>query len=66
MYACFLEIGRGFFEGMCPPSNPTAHLRDPPPTASRFANCSVPALQQVQHGVYNRAFYFLVPHQPIG
>jgi hypothetical protein len=27
-----------------------ADLRDPPPTASPFANCSVPALQQVEHG----------------
>ena len=31
MYACILEIGRGFFEGVCAPSNATAYLRDPPP-----------------------------------
>jgi hypothetical protein len=36
MYAYILETGRGFFEGVCAPSNATAHVRDPPP--SRFAN----------------------------
>jgi hypothetical protein len=30
MYACFREIGRGFFEGVCPSSNATANFRDPP------------------------------------
>jgi hypothetical protein len=30
MYAYILEAGRGFFEGVCTPSNATAHLRDPP------------------------------------
>jgi hypothetical protein len=30
MYACISDIGGGFFEGVCPPSNATAHLRDPP------------------------------------
>ena len=50
MYACNRETGRRFFEGVCPPSSTTAHLRDLPPTASRFANCSVQALQQVEHG----------------
>jgi hypothetical protein len=37
MYACIRETERGFFEGVCPPSSATAHLRDPPPTP-RFAN----------------------------
>jgi hypothetical protein len=32
MYACTLETGRGFFEGVCAPGNATAHFRDPPPT----------------------------------
>jgi len=32
MYACILEIGRRFFEGVCPPSNATAHSYDPPPS----------------------------------
>jgi hypothetical protein len=31
MYACILEIRRGFFEGVCTPSNATAHSYDPPP-----------------------------------
>src|SRR5215211_6046580 len=31
MYACILEIGGGFFEGVCTPSNATANFRDPPP-----------------------------------
>jgi hypothetical protein len=32
MYACIPEIGRGFFEGVCAPSNVTAYFGDPPPT----------------------------------
>ena len=36
MYACMPEIGRGFFEGVCAPSNATAHLHDPPPYNSRI------------------------------
>src|SRR5215207_2276760 len=31
MYACIPEIGRGFFAGVCAPSNATAHSCDPPP-----------------------------------
>jgi hypothetical protein len=31
MYACIPKIGGGFFEGVCTPSNATAHFRDPPP-----------------------------------
>jgi hypothetical protein len=31
MYACILETGRGFFEGVCTPGNATANFRDPPP-----------------------------------
>ena len=50
MYACVPEIGGGFFEGVCPASSAAAHLCDPPPTASQFANCSFPALQQIEHG----------------
>jgi hypothetical protein len=30
MYACNLETGRGFFEGVSAPSDATTHLRDPP------------------------------------
>jgi hypothetical protein len=30
MYAYILETGRGFFEGVCTPSNKAAHLRAPP------------------------------------
>jgi hypothetical protein len=30
MYACIPEIGGGFFEGVCEPSNATAHSYDPP------------------------------------
>jgi len=40
MYACVLEIGRGFFEGVCTPCHVTAYFYAPPPhhlayTASR-------------------------------
>jgi hypothetical protein len=31
MYACVLETGRGFFEGVCAPGNASAYFRDPPP-----------------------------------
>jgi hypothetical protein len=34
MYACILEIGGEFFEGVCAPSNAPANFRDPPPTLS--------------------------------
>jgi hypothetical protein len=30
MYACIPGTGRGFFEGVCTPSNATAHSYDPP------------------------------------
>ena len=39
MYACIHKVGRGFFEGVCSPSNATTHLHDPPPTDSRIAMC---------------------------
>jgi hypothetical protein len=29
MYACILETGRGFVEGVCTPSNATAHSYAP-------------------------------------
>ncbi len=32
MYACNLEIGRGFFAGVCRCENRPLTLRDPPPT----------------------------------
>jgi len=31
MYACIPEIGRGFFKGVCTPSNATTNFRDPLP-----------------------------------
>src|SRR5215210_3884926 len=31
MYACIPEIGRGFFKGVCAPSNATVDFHDPPP-----------------------------------
>ena len=31
----FLEIGGGFFEGVCAPSNATAHFSRPTPTPQR-------------------------------
>jgi hypothetical protein len=39
MYACKRGTRRGFFEGVYPPNNTTAHLRDPPsPFDSRIAS----------------------------
>jgi hypothetical protein len=31
MYACVPEVGCGFFEGVCEPSDATTHSCDPPP-----------------------------------
>jgi hypothetical protein len=31
MYACLYEIRGGFLEGVCTPSDATAHSYDPPP-----------------------------------
>jgi hypothetical protein len=31
MYACFLEIGRGFFEGVCGRNDQRLDSQDPPP-----------------------------------
>jgi hypothetical protein len=45
MYACILETGCGFFEGVCAPRNATAHFRDPPPPpthGSRMVCSSAP------------------------
>jgi hypothetical protein len=33
MYACIHETRRGFFGGVCTPSDATAHSCDPPPNA---------------------------------
>jgi hypothetical protein len=34
MYACIPEIGGGFFEVVCTPSDATANSYDPPPSLS--------------------------------
>ena len=46
MYACHPETGRGFFEGVCAPSNATANFCDPPHSAiqeNRSPNTGAPA-----------------------
>jgi hypothetical protein len=35
MYACILENGRGFIEGMCTLRYTTANFHDPPPPATQ-------------------------------
>jgi hypothetical protein len=57
MYACVYETGSGFFVGGVHTQQCNRQFPRPTPTP-RFANCSVPALQQVEHGVYIRAFCF--------
>ena len=37
MYACVLETGRRFFEGVCEPSETTAYFRDPPSIDARIS-----------------------------
>ena len=66
MYACIRRIGRGFFEGcarqaMQPPISVT---HPPPPLDSPTALCQ--RCSKSNMGVYTRAFYFIVSHQPIG
>jgi hypothetical protein len=34
MYACVRGIWRGYFKGVCTPSNAIANFRDPPPPLS--------------------------------
>jgi len=50
MYACVLENGCGFFEGGVHDQQRNRSSLRPTTTASEFATCSVPALQQVEHG----------------
>jgi hypothetical protein len=47
-----VKLGADFWRGVQVRGSATylPTFRDPPPTASRFANCSVPALRQVDHG----------------
>jgi hypothetical protein len=52
MYACTLEIGRGFFEGVCTPSNTTANFRDPPHPATQRTGTPLPGLRpEVDHAL---------------
>jgi hypothetical protein len=66
MYACISEIWRGFCQGRAHPAMqpPIPTTRPPPPLDSPpalFQRCS-----KSNMGVYTRAFYFFMPHQPIG
>src|SRR5829696_463198 len=52
------EIGRGFFEGVCPPSNATAHSCDPPPpchSRTDFENDALSLLHR-QGSMQNRKY----------
>ena len=66
MYASVPENGGGFFEGRAPPAMqpPISVTHPPPPLDSPPALCQ--RCSKSNMGVYIRAFYFLVPHQPIG
>jgi hypothetical protein len=45
MYACVHETGRGFFDGVCTPSNATAHFGDPPPPRNTKTGALLPVLR---------------------
>src|SRR5215210_2565683 len=56
MYACVLEIGRGFFEGVCASSTMTVYLCDPPPPpldspTAMFQRCSTANMGVLQLSV---------------
>ena len=62
MYACNLETGRGFFEGVCAPCKMTSSFRDPP---HRCANLDYGryALATQRSGVmHNRGDGFMGTH----
>jgi hypothetical protein len=50
MYACILEIGRGFFEGVCARENRPLTFRAPPPP---------PLAQEEGSGTYGTVAYIL-------
>ena len=58
MYAYIREAWRGFFEGVCTPSNATAHLDDPRPSR----NAREPEPRQWGSGTTAP----LLPHDAIG
>ena len=66
MYACIPENGGGFFKGVCTPSNATANSCDPPLPPLDSPTALLQPCSKSNMGVYIRAFYFLVSHQPIG
>jgi hypothetical protein len=45
MYACILETGCGFFEGVCALSNTTVHSYDPPPSRNTKTGALWPGLR---------------------
>ena len=58
MYACILKPVRGFFEGVCTPSNAIANFHDPPPpphnsridSGRYFTCCSIPLILRQEEG----------------
>jgi hypothetical protein len=60
MYACIPEIGGGFFEVVCTPTNATAHPRHPALcTGPDFAPLSAPIIQgKVQHDLPTEEPFF--------
>jgi hypothetical protein len=66
MYAFIPKIGADFSRGCAHPAmQPSISATHPPlPLDSPTALCQ--RCSKSNMGVYTRAFYFLVPHQPIG
>ena len=63
MYACACETWRRFFEGICAPSNTTAHLHDLPPLLvdSRIAMDS--CWRRFEQGNAPLGFYVILSQQ---
>jgi hypothetical protein len=63
MYACILETGCGYFEGVCAPSNATAHLHDPPPLLLDARNAMNSCWRRIDYGNAPLGFYDVLSQQ---
>ena len=63
MYARICETGRGFFEGVCPPSTTTTHLYDPPPLLVDSRIAMDACWRRFEHRNAPLGFYIILSQQ---